>query len=187
VVRRANDAEPHGDLGCKHSLFPLRFTVMYAIHRILVAIKDPRVRTHPAIAKAAQLARALDAEVCLFHAIPEPVYLDVEAVSGRSLPELEQHATSAHQQRLERIAKPLRHRGIKVTTSVEWDYPSHEAVIRAAAHFGADLIMAECRRTSHVAPVAAALYGLGAVAPERTAGPAGQEPTPPGFRPKPCQ
>jgi universal stress protein E len=125
---------------------------MYAIHRILVAVKDPRARTHPAIAKAAQLAHALDAEVCLFHAIPEPVYLDVETVSGRSLPELEQRATTAHRQRLERLAKPLRHRGIKVTTSVEWDYPSHEAVIRAATHFGADLIMAECRRTSHVAP-----------------------------------
>jgi universal stress protein E len=125
---------------------------MYAIHRILVAVKDPRARTHPAIAKAAQLARALDAEVCLFHAIPEPVYLDVETVSGRSLPELEQRATAAHQQRLERLAKPLRHRGIKVTTSVEWDYPSHEAVIRAATHFEANLIIAECRRTSHVAP-----------------------------------
>lgn len=125
---------------------------MYAIHRIVVAIKDTRARTHPAIAKAAQLAHALDAEVCLFHAIPEPLYLDVETVSGRSLPELEQHATATHRQRLERLAKPLRHRGVKVTTAVEWDYPSHEAVIRAATHFEADLIMAECRRTSHVAP-----------------------------------
>ena len=29
---------------------------MYAIHHILVAIKDPRAKSHPAIAKAAAIA-----------------------------------------------------------------------------------------------------------------------------------
>ena len=90
--------------------------------------------------------------MCLFHGIPEPVYLDVVALEGRSLAQLERHASTAHRQRLESLAKPLRHRGIKVTTVVEWDYPSHEAVIRAATRFEADLIVAECYRSAHVAP-----------------------------------
>jgi universal stress protein E len=125
---------------------------MYPIHRILVAVKDPRARRFPALGKAAQLAHALDAEVCLFHAIPEPVYLDAVTLGGRSLPQLEREASAAHRRRLESLAKPLRRRGIKVTTLVEYDYPSHEAVIRAATRFEADLIVAECYRAAHVAP-----------------------------------
>ena len=39
---------------------------MYAIHRILVAIKDPRAESHPSVAKAAAIAAALDAELRLF-------------------------------------------------------------------------------------------------------------------------
>jgi universal stress protein E len=125
---------------------------MYPIHRILVAIKDPRARQFPAMGKAAQLARALDAEVCLFHGITEPVYLDVVRVNGGSLPELEQQGSATHRKRLENLAKGLRHRGIKVTTAVEWDYPAHEAVIRAATRFDADLIVVECHRGAHLAP-----------------------------------
>jgi len=125
---------------------------MYPIHRILVAVKDLRARRFPALGKTAQLAHALDAEVCLFHAIPEPVYLDVMTLGGRSLPQLEQEASAAQRRRLEKLATPLRRRGIKVTTLVEWDHPSHEAVIRAAARFEADLIVAECYRAAHVAP-----------------------------------
>jgi universal stress protein E len=125
---------------------------MYPIHRILVAIKDRRARQFPAVAKAAQLARALDAEVCLFHGITEPVYLDMVRLNGGSLPQLERQGSAAHRKRLESLAKGLRRRGIKVTTAVEWDYPAHEAVIRAAKRFEADLIIAECHRGAHLAP-----------------------------------
>jgi universal stress protein E len=125
---------------------------MNAIHRILVAIKDPRARQFPAVAKAAQLARALDAEVCLFHGITEPVYLDGVRLNGESLAELKRQGSAAYRKRLESLAKGLRRRGIKVTTAVEWDYPAHEAVIRAATRFQADLIIAECHRGAHLAP-----------------------------------
>ena len=50
---------------------------MQAIRRILVAIKDPQARSLPAVAKAAQLARALGAEMELFHAIDAPLYVGV--------------------------------------------------------------------------------------------------------------
>ncbi len=125
---------------------------MYPIHRILVAIKDPRAKQFPAVEKAGQLARALDAEVCLFHAIPEPVYLDVARINGQSLPDLEQQGSAIHRQQLESLAKRLRRSGVKVTTAVEWDYPADDAVIRAATHFGANLIVADCHRSAHVAP-----------------------------------
>jgi hypothetical protein len=74
---------------------------VYAIHRILVAIKDPRARAIPAIAKAAQLARALGAEVRLFHAIPGRLsgYCQLDSAS---LAQLEQRQSRAYQRRLER-------------------------------------------------------------------------------------
>jgi universal stress protein E len=121
-------------------------------HRILVALKDLRARQVPAVQKAAQLARVLDAEVFLFHGIPEPVYLDTIALQGGSLSQLQRQASHSHRLRLESLAKPLRRQGLKVTTAVEWDYPPHEAVIRAAARFEADLIVAECHRAAHLAP-----------------------------------
>ncbi len=125
---------------------------MYAIHRILVAIKEPRARAIPAIAKAAQLARALGAEVCLFHAIPEPIYLDIAQLDSPSLAQLEQRESRAYQRRLEALAQGLRRRGLEVTTAVTWDYPAHEAVIRAAEHFEADLIVVDSHRSGHLVP-----------------------------------
>ena len=60
---------------------------MHAIHHILVAIKDPRAKSHPAVTKAAAIATALDAKLQLFHAIDIPVYPDLGVVDGLPLPE----------------------------------------------------------------------------------------------------
>ena len=50
---------------------------MSDIRRILVAVKDPWAQSLPAMEKAAQLARALGANITLFHAMSEPFYIDV--------------------------------------------------------------------------------------------------------------
>lgn len=49
---------------------------MPPIRTILVAIKNPMARSLPAVDKAAQLARAFDARLELFHAIAAPVNID---------------------------------------------------------------------------------------------------------------
>jgi universal stress protein E len=110
---------------------------MYPIHRILVAIKDPRARSHPALAKAAAIAAALDAQVQLFHAIDEPLYPQAARMAA---------------QQLERVAAPLRKRGLTVSTAVEWDFPRFEAIIRAATRFEANLIVAADHATVHHLP-----------------------------------
>lgn len=125
---------------------------MYPIQRILVAIKDPRVKSHPAVAKAAVIAAALDAQVQLFHAIGDPVYPDLGVVEGVNLPQMEQRQREMHRRRLEVIAGPLRRRGLSVTTAVEWDFPVYEAIIRAAEKFGANLIVAADHATVHHVP-----------------------------------
>jgi len=124
---------------------------MHAIHRILVAIKDPRAKSLHTVAKAAQLARALNASLRIFHGINEPIYLDMAGFTP-PVDLLERERREICKQQLERIAARLRRLGITVSTAVEWDFPAYEAILRGARDFNADLIVAECHATHHRAP-----------------------------------
>jgi universal stress protein E len=124
---------------------------MRRIRRILVAIKDPSSRALPALGKAAQLARALDAQLVLFQALTTPLNLGSDLLPRGTLRQIERDARASDQVRLERHAQRLRSSGLRVTALAEWDYPAHEAVIRAAARAGADLIVAERHAGRHLA------------------------------------
>ena len=122
---------------------------MSPIRRILVAVKDPWARSQPAIDKASQLARALGARVQLFHALSNPLYIDVAEFQGVALSNLEHSEYARAAARLEVLASRLKKAGFRVDSTVEWDFPPHEAVIRAARRFSADLIVAERHPTAH--------------------------------------
>jgi universal stress protein E len=128
---------------------------MSAIRRILAAVKDPGARGLAGVRKAARLAAALHAELILFHAIAEPLY--VGGIDGDlsllydNPPDIEHRVGEAQRQHLERIARRLRRTGLKVTVSVAWDYPAYEAVMREAGRLGAGLIVAERHPGRHVA------------------------------------
>ena len=125
---------------------------MYPIHRILLAIKDPRARSHAALGKAAQLARALGAEVRLFHGIADPIYIDAAGAMAQVYPDFERDRRDWYLAHLEKLAQRLRRRGIKTSTAVRWDFPVCESIVREAARFEADLIVAECHAMAHHAP-----------------------------------
>lgn len=125
---------------------------MPAIRRILVAIKDTSARSLPAVQKAAQLARANNAQLELYHAISEPIYVDALAIAGQTVAQLRRKWRDAHLAKLERIAEKLRAEGTKVSAEVEWDFPAFEAVIRHAVRRKADLIVAERHAKKHIAP-----------------------------------
>lgn len=122
---------------------------MSPIRRILVAIKDPWARPLPAIEKATQLAQALGARVQLFHALSNPLYIDVAEFEGVTLSKLEHTEYARAAARLTALAKRCEKAGVRVEPTVEWDFPPHEAVIRAARRFNADLIVAERHATKH--------------------------------------
>jgi universal stress protein E len=125
---------------------------MRAIRRVLVAVKNPSLRTPPGVAKAAQLARALGAELVLFHAISAPLCLEGDlSLLSEGLPAAERRVRSACRERLETVARRLRRKGIRVVPSVQWDYPVYEAVIREALRVGADLIVAGQHTGRHTA------------------------------------
>jgi universal stress protein E len=125
---------------------------MRPIKKILVAVKNTRAKSSPAIAKAARLARALGAQLELFHAISEPLVIDLVVAGGQNLGQLERAERARHLKRLEAIASVLRSGGQEVTTAAEWDYPAHEALVRHARRSRADLVVAERHATKHVAP-----------------------------------
>lgn len=122
---------------------------MSRIRRILVAIKDPWRRSLPEVRKAAQLAHALEARVQLFHALSDPLYIDAAEAAGVSLVNLERSEHARVAKRLETLARRLERTGIRAESAVHWDFPAHEAVVRAARRFGADLIVAERHATPH--------------------------------------
>jgi universal stress protein E len=114
------------------------------IRRILVAIKDPRARSLPALAKAAQIARACHARLELFHDLSDAVV--VEALdTPATFKTIKHEGSRTALAGLARLAAPLRAAGLTVGTAVEWDYPAHESIIRHALRSRADLIVTPSR------------------------------------------
>jgi universal stress protein E len=124
----------------------------HPIRRILVAVKEVDSGELAAGKKAAQLAQGLNAELCLFHALTEPLYLEVVALSKQPVTRAEEATLADVKSRLEKMAAPLRSEGLRVTTAAAWDYPSHDAVIRKALQLSADMVVVDCPRHSHTAP-----------------------------------
>lgn len=125
---------------------------MRPIRKILVAVKETRGKVPPAALKAAGIARALDAQLVLFHAIDDPLVIDVLALGNQSLEALENQARKRYLDQLEKMAAPLRRNGLEVDIAAEWDHPAHEAVVRHARRIHADLVVAERHVSRHVAP-----------------------------------
>lgn len=126
---------------------------MRPIRRILVAVKDVQAPVLPALSKAAHLARALGAELEIFHALTATLYEDVYGVSVKSVAELAGDMRAETLERLESIAAPLRNAGLRVTTGAEWDFPACEAIVREALRSEADLIVAEPHSGQRIAPL----------------------------------
>jgi universal stress protein E len=123
---------------------------MRSIRRILVAVKDPHAKSLPAVVKATQLARALGADLELFHGIDNSIYLDTLDTGQQSPKQIEDEERKQVLQQLERIAGRVRRHGVNVTTAAEWDYPVYESIVRRSARIGADLIVAERHGGRHI-------------------------------------
>jgi universal stress protein E len=116
---------------------------MQPIRRILVAIKNPTARALPAVHKAAQIAKGLNAQLTLFHDIATPLY--AEAWNGREVDvrSWQREVQTARREQLEKLAARIRKHGIDVDVAADWDYPPYEAIIRKAQRISADLVVIE--------------------------------------------
>jgi universal stress protein E len=120
--------------------------------KILVAVKRLESNSLPAVLKAAQIARAFGAEVELFHALSEPVYLDLYEADQVGAGRLENELLTDARRKLEAIADRLRVHSIRAKVSVSWDFPAYEAIVRQALKSKADLIVVQRYGAKHTAP-----------------------------------
>src|SRR6187397_1821399 len=114
---------------------------MQPIRRILVGIKNPAERSLPALNKAAQIAKGLNAQLTLFHDIATPLY--AEALQGRDidLQSWQREVQTARREQLEKLAVRISKHGIHVEVLADWDFPPYEAIIRKVQRLSADLLV----------------------------------------------
>jgi universal stress protein E len=116
---------------------------MSLFNRILYAVKDTDPRKSREFVKVCALAKACDASLELFHAISAPLYLP-ERAGEMSLGAIKRDTLDLHLMRLEKIAARARRRGVAVSCTAVWDHPPHEAIVRRATEWHADLIVSRC-------------------------------------------
>ena len=107
--------------------------------RVLVVV-DPTATSHPAIERAAWLARRAQARVELFISDYAPQLVDTRS-HGVAATEARAALLERHRNRLEQLAEPLRKSGLAVDVDARWDYPLHDSIVRKALGCGATFVI----------------------------------------------
>jgi universal stress protein E len=108
--------------------------------RILVVV-DPTALAHPAIERAAWLARAVPSTLEFFICDYGSNTADTREDKTGAVAEARATRMSRHKARLEQLAKPLADQGLAVTVDSRRDRPLHDGIVRKALDFGADLVV----------------------------------------------
>jgi len=113
--------------------------------KILACIESPADREQPVLRRAAGIAQRTGARLILFHGD----FAQLTVVPGFPSAVVRENADSrlARSTRLlEKLAQPLRRRGLKVEVRAVWDAPPHEAIVRETLRSRPDLVVAGSRR-----------------------------------------
>ena len=125
---------------------------MKKIRRVLFAVRNPEAARQPGFAKAIQVARAFGARLDLFHALTDAVFIELGRYEDHTVDKLRERVEEEARLPLVRLCAVARRHGVEAESSVEWDYPPHEAIVRRANAVGADLIVAECHKGVRTRP-----------------------------------
>jgi universal stress protein E len=113
---------------------------MASTNKILVVI-DPTSATQPALERIAHLPRPLKAQVTLLICDSLPHVAIEDQLASEAVARACAALMVDHGKYLEQLAAPLRAQGLDVHVDVRGDYPLHEAIIRKAVEWGADLVV----------------------------------------------
>lgn len=97
--------------------------------------------------RVGRIARGLAAEVELFHCVYDP-HLQ-ESAPGLPIDELIRVRVEERRRRLERVADSLRDQHVEVRSTVRWDYPIFEAIVRQVLRQGPNLLIVPAARMGH--------------------------------------
>jgi universal stress protein E len=123
-------------------------------HSILVVI-DPTTEDQPALLKAAEFAKHIDADLCLLACLFDPDIAHVQWVTGHDLEHIRDAAIDRQFENLQELADSLRGEGRSVSCKVVWDNPLHEAITREALRINADFVVKD---THHHSAISKALF-----------------------------
>jgi universal stress protein E len=101
--------------------------------------------------KVAGIAVALDAQLQLFHCVFDASVAHPGKLAPASAEEPIHQSVLNAQQGLERIAERFRARGLQVDTSVRWDDPAHEGIVRQALRHEPSLLIARSHHQERAA------------------------------------
>ncbi|HYB65428.1 MAG TPA: universal stress protein [Steroidobacteraceae bacterium] len=117
----------------------------------MFAVRSPVGIGAAELGKVAQLAAGLDAEVDLFHCVFDPDIARPDRLSSVSLEEEIKELVDRRRKRLEYTAERLRAQGVSVRTSVRWDYPIYEGIVRQALRLEPSFVVAQSSRKGRAA------------------------------------
>lgn len=100
------------------------------LRRIMLALPAPGVIGPTEVGKVSGLARALDAEVELFHCLYDTTVARPGLFGSRGAQENIHEIVARRRQQLEVMAARLRALGVRVRTSTRWDAPAYAGIIR---------------------------------------------------------
>jgi universal stress protein E len=106
----------------------------------VLAVVDPTVSSHPAVDRAAWLARHTPTRIELFISDYAPHVAESRA-QGVAAVEVREAILERQRRRLEQIAAPLRAEGLDVELDARWDYPLHDSIVRKAEELAADFVI----------------------------------------------
>jgi universal stress protein E len=107
----------------------------------LLVVVDPTAAEQPAVARAAWLARGLEARLELFICDYDTHHSRSRLLDRSALAPARANALDSHLRRLEELAKPLRAAGLNVRIDARWDNPLHDGITRKAIDAGAALVI----------------------------------------------
>lgn len=120
---------------------------MQDLDRVLCVV-DPTTGVQPAMHRAAWLAKQIGAELDLFICYYNEYLSGERFRDGPSLLKARDEVVERNRDYLEKLAEPLRSAGLSVHTTVVWDHPLYEGVVRHATASGAKLVFKDTHHHS---------------------------------------
>lgn len=117
--------------------------------RVMLALPEVELLQAHLLDKVGRLMRGLQAELEVFHCFYDPQLAQAREPAAHLEALIAGHVATA-KRRLERVADSLRDQNLEVRTTVRFDYPIFEAIIRQVLRDGPDLLIVPATRSGHI-------------------------------------
>lgn len=118
--------------------------------QIMFAVASPGGVDPAVMDKAGQLASALDVPLELFHCVFAADVAHPGRFAAQGAQEDIHELVEQRHQQLEYAARRLRARGVRVLSSVRWDYPTYQGIVRQVLRHKPNLLIVQSARKGRV-------------------------------------